>query len=240
MKNIFKPVIQKSKITMLFIWLFLLLFQHIQSQNIVNDLKKINLKYLQTKRYELILNYQLFLDNQFDSKTSAEFMKDGSSYYYKIEDNELIKNKSMLVSVDHTDKIVVIRKNVKEEINKNSLMKIDFEEIVKNYEKVTRIVNGKNVQYQIDFKNSKYKSVILKYDSTTMFLTYIKIIFRVPVEVDEKTRKMAFIEINISTNLNNLVFKADQFSYTKFITVSGKTFKLNSPYSAYQLFVSEE
>ena len=235
---------QKSFIRLVFIAVFMLICLctptcKLFSQTLAEDLKKINLKYLEASKYELNFSYKLYLDHVFDSETHSVFKKQNTSYYYSIEGYEALKADNTFIAMDHTEKTAIVRKNFKQSMKKSDLFKVDFNEITKSYKNVVRKLNGNLVEYTIDFSNSPYKTISIQFDSKTYFLTDMKIIYAEAFELDESAKKMPELVISIKTNFINPVFSKDQFSVNKFVSISKKMVALKPAYKDYQLYVFE-
>lgn len=201
------------------------------AQQLKEDVRKVNETYAKTKTVSMKIHYRLFQNYAtaipFEDKTGT-FIRQGQNYFSQLLGITTVQNGSVKLSVSDADKTIIVS-DADRKIAAPSNVMIDS--LIKRCSKVefTDLGEGRKL-YRLRFEKTaffEYDMIDLQFGSN-YFIEKIVLFYREAVVLDETAGNMKKekpkLEISYSEINTQPVVAADQFSETKYIRKSGKTF----------------
>jgi outer membrane lipoprotein-sorting protein len=224
--------------------LFLLLpFSAACSQQIGEDLKRINQSYAALKSFSAKVSYTLFSNSTSTipvEKLMGEIKRKGNRIYSKIGNSELISSETFNLQVDHNERSIIIL-NARTEGKKDlkDLMDMDFAPMLKFCKNTSyRKLSGKSAMYTMFFVDEfpEYEKVEFVFNTSTLFIEKLVLYYK-NQEVSETPGEKSSprLELVYSNMEKNVPIDDELFSMDKFLSKEGNRYVLKSSYKNYHL-----
>ena len=208
------------------------------------DFSNVNETYSSTPLLKMNVSYALFpsyTSTAAFEKSSGVFMKNGNDTYSNLLGIVSISNRNVSVTLDSNEKVIVVANPPSRKKQSPSL--IDVDTMLSQCSGIEyKELEGGLKYYKLRFDGipfSEYNAVEIYIDGKTNFISRLMLYYRVEIDLDEEgpacSKDRPRLEI-VYTNVDTRpVFPQDQFSESKMIRASGKTYIAAPAYSKYRV-----
>lgn len=211
--------------------IFLFMTTVLPAQQLKEDIRKVNETYAKTKAVSMKIQYRLFQNYvtaiPFEDK-SGSYIRQGQNYVSQLLGITTLQNGSLKLSVSDAEKTIIVSDADKKMASPGNEM---LDSLVSRCSKIefTDLGDGRKL-YRLRFE----KTAFFEYDmielqiGSTFFVEKLVLYYREAVVLDDTNGSMKKekpkLEISYSEINTQPVITADQFSETKYVRRSGKTF----------------
>lgn len=215
--------------------IFFLVVKTATAQDIKVDLTKIANNY-EGKEFTAKINYAFFSNGKKVDEAAATHIQNGTSYYFKIKDFEIINNSSCHVVVSHFFQSV----SVLPAGNKNDykeMARLPIDSALKDVSLYTYSDEGVDKgKYVVDLKKGKYSKVEIFFNKKDYTLYKLRLHVSKSYAEGDVDFANGIMEVSYNSYEKSVSNENKKLlSETKFVTIKSGVAKLTSAYKNYEL-----
>lgn len=214
-----------------------------QVNELENDLKNINKKYLTAASYDFAVSYKLA--NQFTHSTVEQYSgyvrKRPNYIYNRLGNSESVQEKEYIIKIDKDDKEVYLGFDTEPNSNKTELEHLQPLKGISNLVDSLKVSSANTIKtYTLYTSSSQYNKVILSFDTKSYFLKEI-ILYSQAAKYYESNSQASnyYVKINYRLLDSGEGEKKVCPTVSSIITKVKNTYQLTSAYSEFELSVFE-
>ena len=220
--------------------LLLLIIPHVYSQNITEDLKRINETYARLKDISMKVEYRVYDHYNSSNPIQVEHgyvVKNNELMINKIGNVEIISSAEYQITVNHDEKVIFLRSSDSSFQITPGMMYDNLEKMSSQFDNIEFVPGSSASEYVISFESAQFKKASIVFNKRTFFIEKITIFYKegISLNSDENDVKdQPKLEIEYSDIKTNAKINGDLI--TKYIQKENGTFTLSNEYRAYTLF----
>ncbi|MGQ0829218.1 MAG: hypothetical protein ACT4ON_12590 [Bacteroidota bacterium] len=218
-------------------WMCLQLNAQDPKQEIVN----INKAFNDSKKYtvDVLFNTYVIGEGPKPRKSAkCRIAKDGTNYYYRQLNSEILLTNKFSINIDHYNKIMVVKPT--EKTNNNYESKVSLSIVLDSlfllYKtvKVEKISSDKN-KLTFEIKKGDLKKCEVVYNSRNYLVENLKSYYNNPVKLEDNKDHYVYTEVAYSNYSPQVKNKDLYFNHTNYFKQENKKIVLQPKYQDYQL-----
>ncbi|NQY10004.1 MAG: hypothetical protein HRT71_10905 [Flavobacteriales bacterium] len=212
-------------------------------ESAVKDLAKVNKQLSSASSLHLKMTYATYKNWTATKPLHTEFGElktKGQNKYQKIGPLEMVTTDKFNFTIHHTDKFITLQASSKKDVSseasaKEDVMPFDITALNKMCSSITKMKLANNLTgYSFNVRPglSEYARVDIIFDANTFFIKKMVLFSDTPESYGDQSeaKQKARMEITYTEVITSAKFKAETFTYSKYLLGKGQQAKLKEAY----------